>query len=239
MWDAYAELLQRGQARRAHLRAVVRGHDARIRARRARADPGAAAAAALLGRWPAALLRREDLHGRQRRRPHGLALQGLEQELHGHRRGQHAATRRSIRRSIGSRCGCSTKPACTSAPTPSAIAPSTGWSTPMRQVLAEKPTPGLRHSIIHANIPSDHALETHGAAAEEIRCRHIRKRRRLSCGGSAIPTPAISGPSARSAWCRSRAFSTGASVWGGGSDYPVTPLAGALRPVGIGRARDA
>src|ERR1700683_1409615 len=28
------------------------------------------------------------------------------------------------------------------------------------QVLKEKPTPGLRHSIIHANIPSDHAIDT-------------------------------------------------------------------------------
>jgi|tagenome__1003787_1003787.scaffolds.fasta_scaffold20988253_6 predicted amidohydrolase YtcJ len=27
-------------------------------------------------------------------------------------------------------------------------------------VLKEKPTPGLRHSIIHANIPTDHALDT-------------------------------------------------------------------------------
>ncbi len=28
------------------------------------------------------------------------------------------------------------------------------------QVLAETPTAGLRHSIIHANIPTDHAIET-------------------------------------------------------------------------------
>ena len=28
------------------------------------------------------------------------------------------------------------------------------------EVLKEKPTPGLRHSIIHANIPTDHAIDT-------------------------------------------------------------------------------
>ena len=36
------------------------------------------------------------------------------------------------------------------------------------QVLKEKPTSGLRHSIIHANIPTDHAIDDHGLTPETI-----------------------------------------------------------------------
>jgi predicted amidohydrolase YtcJ len=36
------------------------------------------------------------------------------------------------------------------------------------QVLKEKPTHGLRHSIIHANIPTDHALDTMAALEKEF-----------------------------------------------------------------------
>ena len=47
------------------------------------------------------------------------------------------------------------------------------------QVLAEKPTVGLRHSIIHANIPTDHAIETMALLRAQVRCR-------ISGGASAL-----------------------------------------------------
>ena len=42
---------------------------------------------------------------------------------------------------------------------PSAIAPSTGWWTPTPRSLKATPTKGLRHGIIHANTPTDHAID--------------------------------------------------------------------------------
>ena len=39
------------------------------------------------------------------------------------------------------------------------------------EVLKDKPTPGLRHSIIHANIPSDHAIQTMACTGKAVRCR--------------------------------------------------------------------
>ena len=62
----------------------------------------------------------------------------------------------AYRQIVDRRC---TTPASTSARTRSAIAPSTGSSTPTQQVLAAKPTKGLRHGIIHANTPTDHAID--------------------------------------------------------------------------------
>ena len=72
------------------------------------------------------------------------------------------------------------------------------------QVLAEMPTMGFRHSIIHANIPTDHAIATMASLQKKIR-------RRLSGGAGALHVvdrrylrrqfrPA----SARCGWCRSR-----------------------------------
>ena len=46
-------------------------------------------------------------------------------------------------------------------------------------VLQEKPTPDLRHTIIHANLPTPHALETMAALAKTVRCRLSRSLRTL------------------------------------------------------------
>ena len=75
----------RRQADGARLRALACGQHAGLGSRGAPGDPGATAAAEILGGRPAALLRRQDIHGRQRRRAHGLGVPGLEQEFHGHR----------------------------------------------------------------------------------------------------------------------------------------------------------
>jgi hypothetical protein len=89
--------------------------------------------------------------------------------------------------------------------------------------LGEKPTPGLRHGIIHANIPTDHALER----MAELQQRH----------DAGFPEP-----SATFAWwigdnyagnfgkARSRRLNPFRSFlergirWAGGSDYSVTPF---------------
>src|SRR5579871_5695882 len=39
------------------------------------------------------------------------------------------------------------------------------------EILKEKPTRGLRHSIIHANLTTDHAIRRDGVVAETIRRR--------------------------------------------------------------------
>jgi predicted amidohydrolase YtcJ len=92
------------------------------------------------------------------------------------------------------------------------------------QVLAETPTKGLRHSIIHANIPSDHAIKAmaelqtqYDAAYPEIQAPFmwwigdtyagnfgVQRAQRL------VPLKTLMNAGVR---------------WAGGSDYPVTPVA--------------
>jgi predicted amidohydrolase YtcJ len=92
------------------------------------------------------------------------------------------------------------------------------------QVLAETPTPSLRHSIIHANIPSDHALETMAML-----------QRKYDAGYPEVQAPFMwwIGDTYAGNFGRERAlrlvplktFLDRRIRWGGGSDYPVTPLA--------------
>jgi predicted amidohydrolase YtcJ len=92
------------------------------------------------------------------------------------------------------------------------------------QVLAETPTPSLRHSIIHANIPSDHALETMAML-----------QRKYDAGYPEVQAPFMwwIGDTYAGNFGRERAlrlvplktFLDRGIRWGGGSDYPVTPLA--------------
>jgi predicted amidohydrolase YtcJ len=92
------------------------------------------------------------------------------------------------------------------------------------QLLAETPTPSLRHSIIHANIPSDHALETMAMLQTKY-----------DAGYPEVQAPFIwwIGDTYAGNFGRERAlrlvplktFLDRGIRWGGGSDYPVTPLA--------------
>ncbi len=90
--------------------------------------------------------------------------------------------------------------------------------------LEEKPTRGLRHGIIHANIPTDHALDR----LAEMQSRY----------DAAYPEPqatfmwwigdTYAGNFGRERALRLNPFRTylGRGIqWGGGSDYPVTPFA--------------
>lgn len=91
------------------------------------------------------------------------------------------------------------------------------------EVLAEKPTVGLRHSIIHANIPSAHAIAT-----------MARLERRYDAGYPEAQAPFTwwigdtyagnFGPERSQRLMPLHTYLARGIVWGGGSDYPVTPL---------------
>jgi len=92
------------------------------------------------------------------------------------------------------------------------------------QVLAETPTVGLRHSIIHANIPSDHALETmallekqYDAAYPEVQAPFMWWIGDTYAGNF--------GPQRSLRLVPLKSFLNKGIHWGGGSDYSVTPLA--------------
>jgi predicted amidohydrolase YtcJ len=92
------------------------------------------------------------------------------------------------------------------------------------QVLKDQPTRGLRHSIIHANIPSDHAIAV-----------MLALQRRYDAGYPEMQPPfmwwigdvyAASFGIARSQRLEPlRTLQARGVRWSGGSDYPVTPIA--------------
>ena len=92
------------------------------------------------------------------------------------------------------------------------------------QVLKEKPTHGLRHSIIHANIPTDHAIEVMAALQRDY-----------DTGYPEIQPPfmwwigdiyAANFGVARSQRLEPlRTLQARGVRWSGGSDYSVTPIA--------------
>ena len=92
------------------------------------------------------------------------------------------------------------------------------------QVLAEMPTIGLRHSIIHANIPSDHAIKTmaelqkrYDAAYPEVQAPFTWWIGDTYAGNF--------GPERAARLVPLNTFLKSGVRWGGGSDYPVTPIA--------------
>jgi predicted amidohydrolase YtcJ len=92
------------------------------------------------------------------------------------------------------------------------------------QVLGETPTAGLRHSIIHANIPSDHAIKTmaelekrYDAAYPEAQAPFMWWLGDTYAGNF--------GPERSLRLVPLNTFLKNGIHWGGGSDYPVTPLA--------------
>jgi predicted amidohydrolase YtcJ len=92
------------------------------------------------------------------------------------------------------------------------------------QVLRDKPTVGLRHSIIHANIPSDHAIAT---------MAELEKRYDAAYPEAQAPFmwwigdtyAANFGPERALRLMPLATYLTNGIRWSGGSDYPVTPVA--------------
>ena len=92
------------------------------------------------------------------------------------------------------------------------------------EVLKEKPTHGLRHSIIHANIPSDHAIATMAALEHQYDAAYPESQAPFLwwIGDT------YAGNFGRTRDLRLNPFATYVRQgihWGGGSDYFVTPLA--------------
>jgi predicted amidohydrolase YtcJ len=92
------------------------------------------------------------------------------------------------------------------------------------QVLGETPAMGLRHSIIHANIPSDHAIKTMAM---------LEKRYDAAYPEAQAPFmwwigdtyAANFGPERSLRLVPLNTFLKNGILWGGGSDYSVTPIA--------------
>ena len=91
------------------------------------------------------------------------------------------------------------------------------------QVLGETPTMGLRHSIIHANIPSDHAIKTmaalekrYDAAYPEVQAPFMWWIGDTYAGNF--------GPERSLRLVPLNTFLKNGIHWGGGSDYSVTPI---------------
>ncbi len=199
-------------------------HDNGFGASDARAHQGAAAAPAIAGRRRTAFGRRKTLHGRQRWRAHGVGstttgTKNRQRSIRGTR-----GFRRSMWKRIGSWCACITRRGFMSARTPWAIARLIKRSIRMPRCWKETPTHGLRHSIIHSNIPTDHALDTMATLQKQY-----------DAGYPELQAPFLwwigdtyagtFGPARAARLIPLKTMVTRGIVFGGGSDYFVTPFA--------------
>jgi predicted amidohydrolase YtcJ len=92
------------------------------------------------------------------------------------------------------------------------------------EVLKETPTHGLRHSIIHSNIPTDHALETMAMLQKQYDAGYPELQAPFMwwIGDTYAGT---FGPERSARLIPLKTMLTRGIVWGGGSDYSVTPMA--------------
>jgi predicted amidohydrolase YtcJ len=91
------------------------------------------------------------------------------------------------------------------------------------QVLKEQPTHGLRHAIIHANVPTAHAIETMAMLQKQY-----------DAGYPELQAPflwwigdtyaANFGPTRSARLIPLKTYLDHGVIWGAGSDYFVTPL---------------
>lgn len=91
-------------------------------------------------------------------------------------------------------------------------------------VLGETPAEGLRHSIIHANIPTDHAIETMAALERRYDAAYPEAQAPFLwwIGDTYAGT---FGPERSLRLVPLNTFAKHGIRWGGGSDSPVTPIA--------------
>jgi predicted amidohydrolase YtcJ len=91
------------------------------------------------------------------------------------------------------------------------------------QALKEKPTPGLRHSIIHANIPSDHAIATMASLEKAYDAGYPEVEPGFTWWIGDTYAGNF-GPQRALRLNPLHTFMSSGVVWTGGSDYSVTPL---------------
>ncbi len=91
------------------------------------------------------------------------------------------------------------------------------------EVLKETPTHGLRHSIIHSNIPTDHALETMAMLQKQYDAGYPELQAPFMwwIGDTYAGT---FGPQRSARLIPLKTMLTRGIVWAGGSDYFVTPF---------------
>ncbi|HXM16525.1 MAG TPA: amidohydrolase family protein, partial [Candidatus Eremiobacteraceae bacterium] len=92
------------------------------------------------------------------------------------------------------------------------------------EVLKETPTHGLRHSIIHSNIPTDHALDTMATLQKQYDAGYPELQAPFMwwIGDTYAGT---FGPERSARLIPLKTMLTRGIAWGGGSDYFVTPFA--------------
>jgi predicted amidohydrolase YtcJ len=91
-------------------------------------------------------------------------------------------------------------------------------------VEQEQPHPGLRHSIIHANLPTAHALDLMAAMQKKYDAGYPEMQPGFLWGIGDIYA-ASHGPERDQQLEPLKTLQTRGILWSGGSDYPVTPLA--------------
>jgi predicted amidohydrolase YtcJ len=91
------------------------------------------------------------------------------------------------------------------------------------QILKEKPTRGLRHSIIHANIPTDHALEVMARLEKEYDAGYPELQAPFLWWIGDIYASSF-GPERGARLIPLKTYLSKGIQWGGGSDYFVTPF---------------
>lgn len=91
------------------------------------------------------------------------------------------------------------------------------------QVLNEKPTKGLRHAIIHCNVPSDHAIDTMAELQRDYDAGFPEAQAEFMWWIGDTYS-ANYGPQRSLRILPFKTFVTKGVKWGGGSDYPVTPI---------------
>jgi predicted amidohydrolase YtcJ len=91
------------------------------------------------------------------------------------------------------------------------------------EVLKEKPTPGLRHSIIHANIPTDHAIDTIASLQKQYDAGYPESQPGFTWWIGDTYAGNF-GPERSQRLNPFQTYRERGIIWGGGSDYSVTPL---------------
>ena len=105
--------------------------------------------------------------------------------------------------------------------------------------LAAKPTRGLRHGIIHANTPTDHAIDVMARLQQRVRRRLSRSRRRPFMWWLGDNYAGNLGPERGLRLNPFRTYVTKGINWARRLRLRRDAVPGAVRPLGVGRAQDA
>jgi len=91
------------------------------------------------------------------------------------------------------------------------------------EVLKDKPTRGLRHGIIHCNLPTSHAIETMAQLQKQYDAGYPELQPEFTWWIGDNYAGNL-GPERAARLIPLRTYVNKGIVWGGGSDYPVTPF---------------